>query len=240
MINNIMDIIRLLNGGNVIPSQEDEKTKIDLYSDDVELYIDYAGAERKYYYFAEFEMDDEKKDNLAQIEDVLFKNEAYAIIGEPNPSDSYMILFWKIENIEDNIYPYIIKIEENEFFYKKYVFYYTEKEIKSFMKWYRELAKNGISTLTGILNSLHLLKDELDYVKFLTRLLIKVPFLNPVFPKAVMNDFDKIVQKKIDGIRQKQKEKVEIVNDIFLKAMDAGNSDVEQLSDVIYQKLMEE
>lgn len=209
MIDVIIDIIRSLNEGNVLPFQKDAETKIDLYNKDVELYIDYSGNEKKYYYFAELKMDDEKDDNLPQIEDILRNNEALAVIGEPNPSDSYMILLWQIENIDESIYPYVIKIEENEFFYKKYVFYYTGQELKSFMDWYHILSEKGSSDLTELLQELQSLDEGAVQVDFLTRLLAKVPFFNPVFPKAVMNDFDKMVQKRIDGIRQTHKEKVD-------------------------------
>ena len=240
MISTIVDIIRLLNEGNVIPFQSDKKTKVNLYSDDIELYVDFSGTEKKYYYFAEFKMDDEKNDNLEQIESVLINNEAYSIIGEPRPSDSYMILSWKVEKIDEDIYPYIIDIEENEFFYKKYIFYYTEKELECFLEWYRKLEETGDATLTRALYSLQNLDEELEQVRFLTRLLIKVPFLNPVFPKAVMNDFDKMVQQKIDRIHQEQKESVKIINDIYITAMNNEEPDIETLSDTIYQKLMEE
>ena len=212
MIDVIIDIIRSLNEGNVLPFQKDAETKIDLYNKDVELYIDYSGNEKKYYYFAELKMDDEKDDNLPQIEDILRNNEALAVIGEPNPSDSYMILLWQIENIDESIYPYVIKIEENEFFYKKYVFYYTGQELKSFMDWYHILSEKGSSDLTELLQELQSLDEGAVQVDFLTRLLAKVPFFNPVFPKAVMNDFDKMVQKRIDGIRQTQKEIIGIIN----------------------------
>lgn len=209
MIDVIIDIIRSLNEGNVLPFQKDAETKIDLYNKDVELYIDYSGNEKKYYYFAKLKMDDEKDDNLSQIEDILRNNEALAVIGEPNPSDSYMILLWQIENIDESIYPYVIKIEENEFFYIKYVFYYTGQELKSFMDWYHILSEKGSSDLTELLQELQSLDEGAVQVDFLTRLLAKVPFFNPVFPKAVMNDFDKMVQKRIDGIRQTHKEKVD-------------------------------
>lgn len=33
MINTILDIIRLLNDGNIVPMQKDEDTKIDLYNE---------------------------------------------------------------------------------------------------------------------------------------------------------------------------------------------------------------
>ena len=240
MIDTLIDIIRSLNAGNVLPLQKDAETKIDLYNNDVELYIDHSGNDKKYYYFAELKIDDEKDDNLAQIENVLRNNEAFAVIGEPNPSDSYMILLWQIEKIDDSIYPYIIKIEENEFFYKKYVFYYTEQELKSFVDWYHEQIEKGVSFLTDILDALQFLDEESDQVSFLTRLLAKVPFFHLVFPKAIMNDFDKMVQQKINGIRQTQNETVGIINNIFKEAIENGNVDIEILSDTIYQKLMEE
>lgn len=37
MINTILDIIRLLNDGNIVPMQKDEDTKIDLYNEKVQL-----------------------------------------------------------------------------------------------------------------------------------------------------------------------------------------------------------
>lgn len=240
MIKTIVDIIRLLNEGKVIPFQADEETKINLCSNNVELYIDSSGAENKYYYFAEFKMDDEKKDNLEQIESEVLSDDAYTVIGEPSPSDSYMILLWEVEYINETINPYIIEIEENEFFYKKYIFYYTKKELDCFMAWYKILQENGESTLTTVLDALQELDDESEVVKFLTRLLIKVPFLNPVFPKAVMNDFDKMVQQKITTSRHKQKVLIETVNNIFMSVMDTEDHDIETLSNVIYQKLMEE
>lgn len=95
MIDIIMDIIRLLNEGNVIPMQKDQNTKIDLYNDQVQLFVDSSGEENKYYYFAEFAIDDEQ-DNLAQIEDVVLNSDVYTVIGKPKPSNSYMILLWKV------------------------------------------------------------------------------------------------------------------------------------------------
>lgn len=80
--------------------------------------MDASGEESKYYYFSELEINDENQDNLAEIEDVALNSDAYTVIEKPTPSDSYMILFWKVECIEERMYPDIIKIEENEFFYK--------------------------------------------------------------------------------------------------------------------------
>ena len=119
------------------------------------------------------------------------------------------------------------------------------------MDWYHALTEKGTSTLTEILNVLQFSDEDSAEVIFLTRLLAKVSFFHPVFPKAIMNDFDKMVQKKIDGIRQTQKEKsdgsrrtqkeaVEIINNIFMEEIENGNANIEKLSNKIYQKMMEE
>lgn len=239
MISIIMDIIRLLNEGNVIPMQKDKDTKIDLYNDKVQLFVDASGEECKYYYFSELEMDDENQDNLAEIEDVALSSDVYAVIGKPKPSDSYMVLFWKVNQIDESFYPYIIQIEENEFFYKKYVFYYTEKEQQCFEKWCKSLKTNGTPILNTVLEAVQFLNDESDQVQFLTRLLSKVPFFNPIFPKAVMNDFGEMISQKIDGIR-KQKKDVEMINDMFVKSIDEGSFNAEVLANMIYQKALEE
>ena len=226
MINTMLDIIRLLNDGSIVPMQKDEDTKIDLYNEKVQLFVDAYGEKSKYYYFSEFEKDDADQDNLAEIEDVALNSDAYAVIEKPTPSDSYMILFWKVGGIEERLYPDIIKIEENEFFYKKYVFYYTEKELQCFKKWCSSLKTNGKPMLDTVLEEVQLLKDESEQVQFLTRLLSKVPFFNPIFPKAIMNDFGEMVRQKIDGIR-KQKKNVEMINDI-----DAGHINMVVVKDL--------
>lgn len=64
---------------------------------------------------------------------------------------------------------------------------------------------NGKPMLDTVLEEVQLLKDESEQVQFLTRLLSKVPFFNPIFPKAVMNDFGEMVNQKIDGIRKQKR-----------------------------------
>lgn len=237
MINTIIEIIHSLNGGSVIPFQLDAETMVDLGTDMVKLYVDSSGKEKKYYYFARYEVDDNKDDNLGQIEREIFGSKVYKNSGRPSPSDSYMILFWEVDTIDERIFPYVIHVEENEFFYKKYVFYYTAQELACFKKWYMDLQAEGNADLESILKVPLDLDKEPGYVKFFIRLLIKVPFLNPVFPKAVMEDFDKMVQAKINVSKKKQQE-VESVNDIFVKAIN-DDEDMEMVSDVIYQKFME-
>lgn len=93
--------------------------------------------------------------------------------------------------------------------------------------------------LDTALEAIQFLNDESEQVQFLTRLLSKVPFFNPIFPKAVMNDFGEMVRQKIEGIR-KQKKNVEMINDMFIKLIEETSFNVDVLSDMIYQKILEE
>ena len=166
-----------------------------------------------------------------------FKNFTFSISAttrQPRPGELHDIHYCFLSRDE-----FRKKIEENEFFYKKYVFYYTEKELQCFKKWCSSLKTNGKPMLDTVLEEVQLLKDESEQVQFLTRLLSKVPFFNPIFPKAVMNDFGEMVNQKIDGIR-KQKKNVEMINDMFIRSIEETSFNVEVLSDMIYQKILEE
>lgn len=118
-------------------------------------------------------------------------------------------------------------------------FYYTEKEQKCFTEWCKSLKNPKKTMLDTVLEEIQTLSDESEQVHFLTRLLSKVPFFNPVFPKAVMNDFGKMVNQKIDGIRKK-KDNIEMINNIFVRSIEEETFDAEILSNMIYKKIMEE
>lgn len=236
MIDNVLDIIRNLNSGSIIPNQKDDITKIDIQSDIVELYRDISCKKIKYYYLAKFELDEENGDNMSMIESEIMKAENYE---RPNPSDSYMILFLKVEDINESLYPRIIQIEENEFFYKKYVFYYTEKEKKSFCEWCSSLEESGKPTLDEVLINAQNLDDDSEQIGFLTRLLSKVPFFDPVFPKAIMSDFNNMVEQRIKGIR-KNRDNIEMINKLFIESVEGDDFDTELLTQKIYENLMEE
>ena len=47
------------------------------------------------------------------------------------------------------------------------------------------------------------------------------------------------MRQKIDGIR-KQKKNVEMINDMFIRSIEETSFNVEVLSDMIYQKILEE
>lgn len=47
MINTMLDIIRLLNDGSIVPMQKDEDTKIDLNNEKVQLFVDASGEKSR-------------------------------------------------------------------------------------------------------------------------------------------------------------------------------------------------
>lgn len=243
MTNKILDIIRKINGGSVIADQSDEISKVDLFADNVNLYIDEFNS--KYYYFADLVVDEEdrKKNNLGQIEKSTVNNlDAYIKVEPPSPNSSYLILFWKVSTIDESIYPQIIQLEENEFFYKKYVFYYTQDELDGFLKWYDEASSNGKGKLSDLLELLSDPSVDVDtpHIRFIIRLLTKMPFIKLVFPRAVLKDFDSIVNAKINSTRGGTREEIKELDSIIAEAINLENSTVDTISNIIYKKLMEE
>lgn len=242
MTNHILDIIRELNGGSIIIGQADEICKVDLFTDDANLYVDESNS--KYYYFADLVIDenDYRKSNLGQIEKSTVKNpDAYITVAPPTPSSSYLILFWKVVAINESIYPQIIRLEENEFFFKKYVFYYTQEELDAFVNWFSEMSSAGKGCLSDLLEELsgESVNFDAPHVSFLVRLLIKIPFWNLVFPQAVLRDFDDIVSSKITSTRGNTGEKVKELDSTITKAIASGAATVDAISDIIYKTMME-
>lgn len=239
MTSNILDAIRRLNGGSLIADQSDEMSKVDLFSDNACLYIDKSNS--KYYYFADLIVDekDHSKNNLGQIEKSTVKNsEAYITVPPPVPNSSYLILFWKVPIINESIYPQIIQFEDNEFFFKKYVFYYTQEELEAFLKWFSSRDSGKLSDLLEEFSGVNV-NFEIPYIRFSVRLFTKIPFFDLIFPRAVLKDFDSLVKSKIEGTRGNTGEKIKEIDSIITEALNAGNATVDSISDIIYKKMME-
>ena len=242
MTSNILDIIRNLNGGSIIKGQENEMSRVDLFSDDAVLYID--DKDSKYYFFADLIIDesDRNKNNMRQIEKCTINNlEAYAAVAPPLPNSSYLILFWKVTAIDESIYPQIINLEENEFFYKKYVFYFTQEELDAFTNWFLEMNNSGKGCLDALLEELSNEAINLDaqHIDFFIRLLIKIPFLDLEFPRAVLREFDSIVSSKLAATRGKVGEEIKQLDSTIAKAIASGVTTAEEISNILFKEIME-
>ena len=120
MNNKILSIIRRINAGSII-TQTDDSTSRHSIDQHNELYLD---NKRNNYYFFSDVVDNENCVDINGIEKAISESNLYDNIEKPSPSESYLILLWKVESLDDNLFPIIIEIEENEFVFKKYVFYY--------------------------------------------------------------------------------------------------------------------
>lgn len=228
--NRILDIVRKLNGGNIIKNQPDIETQINLFEEGLWIFRDFDG---KNYLFAEY---GPGKNSLNKIENLIYKNEN--LRNDLNPSDSYLILLQTVDAIDGSLYSSIIKVEENEFFFKKYIFYYTEQEYSSFMNWSKNLPEQE-DHLQMLINKLSISTEssEENYFKFFVRLLIKVPVLNPIFPKAEMVDFEKLVEEKLGSVK-KEKDELYKLNTEITEILTAHDNNIEEIVDSIYTKFL--
>ncbi|MDO0825866.1 ABC-three component system middle component 1 [Desulfosporosinus nitroreducens] len=240
-INEILSIIRTLNNGSVLSNQKDIDTKKELYSDMAQLFIN--EIDMKYYFFASFstEKDNFEISNMGEIEKITINNtETYKAIDTPTPNSSYLVLFWEVPSIDESIYRHIIKLEENEFFFKKYVFYYTSEELKAFKKWFSEKISFNKGDIKTILNEISNEDFEKPEICFILRLLIKIPFFDLPFPKAVLQDFDEIVQNKILVIRGNNGKKIKDLNEMLTQTLSMETQNLNEIIELIYKKTIGE
>lgn len=222
MLNEFINIISSLNDGSVIRHMNNNDTEIWLNESDIKLYYNNS----KYYFLSEY------SNNYDAIEKKLKSNSSVEEYKELRPNNSYLILFYEIESFGEEVSKRIITLEENEFFYKKYVFYYTKKEYESFIGWYNNLAKKDLS---------YILKNEQSspsskelYIQFLLRLIIKVPFLEFEFKKMEIEDFDKLFESQLDGIRN-NKDTVKKMFDRITNELD--NYSVDEIVDTLFLEI---
>ena len=243
MLNELINIIKLLNNGSVLPDQSDADSKENLNSEMVSLYID--KKHHKFYYFAEFVVDEltKTKNNLVNIEKIINdKKTTNKNSKDYLPENSYLILLWKVANINEDIYPLIMKQEENVFFYKKYVFYYEEEEYRAFIDWRDGLGDNIGRTLKDLISEIN--KSTVDFekphIRFLARLIIKIPFCKLTFPKRSIENLEGKIIQEINIATGESGEKVKELNNMISNLIESECSDTESIANKIYDKMMEE
>lgn len=194
-----LDIVSDLNYGNVIFGDKENNNEIKLGIDNLRLYL----SNNKYYFISEF------RGNLVEIENKIINNEVINTLSNRKPNNSYLILLYNVESISNDIYKEVIKIEENEFFYKKYVFYYTDSEFTDFIRWWNKIEQKELHKILRDENLDPNIHD--NHSHFLLRLLIKTPFIHLEFPKAQMEDFEQLLDNKLNRLMADKSE----VNEIY-------------------------
>lgn len=228
-LSGIFKILRSLNGGSIIPLINDEVSFCNISSDIVNLYL---GNGNKYYYFSEYVQTDEV-DNMSTIEQVILYNDGgFNHIVKPDPQHAYLILFYKVDTINDSILKKAIDFEENEYFYKKYVFYYTQKEFDSFILWYDS---QKFKTINELINSSNIADNmDKDYVRFLLRLLVKIPFIKFDFKIIELKDFSNSLNVLIS--RMRNSEIISTLNKDLCNLIDSDDFDIDKVVDKFYNE----
>lgn len=225
----LLQILSKMNGGSLLSGQEDYLAKKDLYSNDATLFVD--SNDNKYYFFAEYNLENDI-DNYYLIQRATIQN--YEAFGNEkfNPSDAYLILFWKVEEINESVYSRVIKFEEDEMFYKKYLIYYTEKELSSLVAKLNEYKEVKLEQLIKDISR----EDEsTDAWKLAIRIITKIPFWGLKFPSAVMENFEEKVEQSINRAA-KNTDTCAVLE--LKKFIDEEKCEVEELTDKIISKYL--
>lgn len=199
-LSDFLDIIRKINNGSIIPNSPDSFTHISLGTSEVDLYRYFLPDGCKYFFFADLGATEDLDNAISEIESItIFEKEKWCHNIDPHPSDSYLICFWQVPQIDEFVNKQVINLEENEFYFKKYVFYYTKKEYVSFSKWFDKQPNSGY--LVEQLQSKGTKKLSTSYMKFFTRLVIKVPCIATHFCEQRLPSFDDLVTDNLTGIQ---------------------------------------
>lgn len=226
MINELLSIIKMLNGGSVIQNSNDKDTVANIDSESTFLFI---GNGDKYYYFSEYWYKDGQS-NLSDIEkDILYNQNI-----ELKAQHSYLILFYQVDEINEYVYKRVIEIEESEYFYKKYVFYFTEAEYVAFKEWYEN--KSG-TTANDLVNNGYIHDNAISLeMQFLLRLLIKVPIIKYRFKRAELKDFNDILTNKISRMRSITMGKTVELNEEITRVLLDNENDIEKSVNYFYKE----
>ena len=201
-LKSFLDIIRSINNGSVITADKDDNTQLPIPSDKITVFRQLLPNGVKYLFFSLYTNDgsEEFAATFSEIENVaIFQRDDWAQGEAIKASDSYLILFWHVPAIDTAVLKKVIELEDNEFYFKKYVFYYTTNEYEEFVKWYKDNRQKG--SIVELLQGIETEFIKTPAIKFLTRLLIKVPCLTLPFQACELPNFDHLVDEQIRSIR---------------------------------------
>lgn len=171
-MNKILDIIKKYNG-TLISSMEDSESVI--YDGE---FIILKNRIKNHFCIFEFDHNEVNTEEIeAYIERCCNENE---ILRNVKPQFIYAIVILKTPCIGEQLHKKIIEIEENEYFCKKYVFYYNDNEVNTFEAWAKKNKKNSFNELIRIeSNNKTINKKDTNSIalKFMLRILIKFIFV---------------------------------------------------------------
>lgn len=171
-MNKILEIIKKYNG-TLISSMEDSESVI--YDEE---FIILKNRIKNHFCIFEFDHNEVNTEEIvAYMEKCCNENE---ILRNVKPQFIYAIVILKTPCIGEQLHKKIIEIEENEYFCKKYVFYYNDDEVNTFEAWAKKNKKDSFNELIRVeSNNKTINKKDTDSIalKFMLRILIKFIFV---------------------------------------------------------------
>lgn len=189
-----------------------------------------------FYYFDEMieEETNENRTNSEVAELVVRKAEKYLekYYGNYVPQDTYVVFLSKVSKHVDELQKFIIRIEENEFLFKKYVCLYTKDELLELQNILLEVDENlGFWSNKNLISERKNLNSQL-----LLRLTIKIPFIALNFAEI---KFNSIQNRVITGI--KGKEDKDNLSELNNKLIDWIETEVpEKIGELLFKELVGE
>lgn len=185
----------------------------------------------------------EESENLEEtlkiVEKICISDE---VLKDMWPQFIYVVIIKKVNQVNNQTLKEIISIEENEYFCKKYVLYYEEKEIEALKEWMDEVNEYKLGNMINLDECVCYMneedKKEKDAVKMLLRLLIKCPFVQYKFDKEVFEDFEAELDAKLKVIRKIDKKKMMEYKEIFFDKLESDN--IEKMVDLFIQSVRKE
>lgn len=201
MNNEIINLVKELNNSSIISNITDEESVI---LDNNFMFL--KGNYSKYYCVFDYKFNNINNEEsianhmLSEIENDIIGNE---LIKQIPANLIYSIIILKVNQINEELYKTIIKIEEDEYFSRKYVFYYNEEELNAFNSWREKCKLNSFESLLNHKENANLLENKNDSMglKFMLRLLVKLPFVKANIESTCINDFDEELNSQINKIK---------------------------------------
>lgn len=224
------------------------KDIIEILEKSEEIKFEIRSIENYKYYFTKglygkvFLLCEESKnleETLKIVEKICISDE---VLKDMWPQFIYVVIVKKVNQVNNQTLKEIISIEENEYFCKKYVLYYEEKEIKALKEWMDEVNEYKLGNMINLDECVRYMneedKKEKYPVKMLLRLLIKCPFVQYKFDKEVFEDFEAELDAKLKMIRKIDKKKMMEYKAIFFDKLEPDN--IENMVDSFIQSVRKE
>ena len=148
------------------------------------------------------------------------------------PQDTYVVFFSKVSEHVDELQKFIIRIEENEFLFKKYVCLYTEDELVELQS-----ILSKVEPGRAFWSNENLVSEKINLTsQLLLRLTIKVPIIALDFAEIKFNS----VQNRVDTMIQckENKDDLKELNNNLVGWIETENPEV--VGDLLFKEIVGE